>query len=42
MGNPVKTQGAEGEEQTASEGEEPEEAWGGSTPAEEEAEETES
>ena len=41
MGNPVKTQGAEGEEQTASEGEEPEKAGDESAPAEEEAEETE-
>jgi hypothetical protein len=42
MGNPVKTKGADGEEQTASEGEEPEEAGDESAPAEEEAEETES
>jgi hypothetical protein len=42
MGNPVKTQGAEGEEQVAGEGAEPEEASEESAPAEEEAEETES
>ena len=42
MGNPIKTKGADGEEQTASEGEEPEEAADESAPAEEEAEETES
>jgi hypothetical protein len=39
MGNPVKTKGADGEEQTASEAEE---AGDESAPAEEEAEETES
>ena len=43
MGNPVKTQGAEGEEQTASEGEEPTEGEAPPPPAEETtAEETES
>jgi hypothetical protein len=42
MGNPVKTKGADGEEQVAGEGAEPEEASDAPAPEEEEAEETES
>jgi hypothetical protein len=42
MGNPVETKGAEGEEQTAAEGSEPEEGEAPPPPSETEAEETES